>query len=164
MINDEDIDLTVEKKFGKHWQHDRRTSDTRLKLIRQRYSSFDHLFLNRRHEIPWVRKQRELSSLTRKRIRTYQDEISDEFGSTLRSTSSNTFLMFGMDIPYNYREDILEDFFMECVGWVPFTAITRCFRCGHKLLHSQRAKSIPWHCNNCGTYTGHGNLPWERTN
>lgn len=163
MINDKDIDLTVEKKFGKHWQHSRRADEAKFRISRSRNSSFDHLFLNRKHEIPWIKKERELSSLTRKRIRQYRDEISDEFGATIRSTSSNTFLVFTQDNEYYHKEDVLQDFFMECVGNVPFTAITRCYRCGSKVLHSQRNKMIPWFCKNCGTYAGHGNLPWERT-
>lgn len=165
MINDRDIDLTVEAKFGLHWEHNKHYSNTRLKLGGRRNSDLwvMQFFKNRKHEIPWIKKERELSSLTRKCIRTKRDEISDEFGATVRSTSSNTFLIFTIDTDYYHRKDVLDDFFLECVGYIPFTAITRCFRCGTPLMHSLRDKSIPWHCNHCQIYSGTDNgLPWRK--
>ena len=55
--------------------------------------------------------------------------MSDEFGYTLRITEDNTLLAF---IHTNIW--VLEDFFMEAVGKIPYDSINICMKCGRKTI------------------------------
>ena len=165
MINDTDIDLTIDSKFCHSWRHNKRYTETVNKLTSRKRDIFElGIFASRGHEIPWIKKEQELSRNSHRVVRSYNDSLSDMFGATIRTTSNNDIVVYSKTSDYFHHDDVVNDFFLECVGKVPYTAITRCFRCGSLLLYSQRDNSsIPFMCNNCGiSYQGNSKTPWDK--
>jgi hypothetical protein len=121
MINDRDIDLTLEHKF----------SDGPNKFVFPRPKT-----------VPWD----EILSLdTAHPKRSYGDSLSDNFGATVRRDSKNHFTVF--DKNYHYDKEVLEEFFMEEMGRIPGEAVQYCYRCGAKNI----AHHMVIYCDKCET-------------
>lgn len=160
-ITDEQIDLTVEHKFSSGDVHTWvRTPESRAydKLFR-RYVRSDMFFkyCKPSSELPWNVKRLNDSDLnkTRKR-RSYDDWLSDDFGVTVRITEDNTLLYFGDRI---VNPLVIEEYFMETLGYLPYESIAFCMECHNKYIHSLKNR------NSWGTCEFHRTpkTPWIYT-
>lgn len=172
MIEDKDIDLTIGHKFyTPAWLSNKRYNIAKDRISTGRYSSNKRAFFDidpvvgericRIINLPWNKRASQVSSLDNKVKRRYSkldDTTSREFGCTVRSTSSNTILFFGETGRRN--PDIVEEVFLETIGYLPFTALSRCYRCGCKILAPHN--SIAFWCENCES-DNHLRLPWRRS-
>lgn len=160
-ITDEQIDLTVEHKFSSGNVHTfTRTPEAAAydKLFR-RYVRSDLFFKYCRpsSELPWNHKILNDSDLQKTRkIRSYEDWLSDDFGVTVRITSDNTLMYFGDRI---INPLVLEEYFMETLGYLPYQAIAFCLECNKKYLVTLKNK------NSWGTCEFHKTpkTPWTYT-
>ena len=159
-IQDEQIDLTIEHRFGPVGNTFRRTPEQKTydKLFR-RYTHSDIYFkyCKPSSDLPWNIKRLNDSDLhkTRQR-RTYSDWLSDDFGVTIRITSDNTLMYFGDKI---INPLVLEEYFMETLGYFPYQAIAFCLECNKKYLVTLKNKNSWGVCNFCRT----PKTPWEYT-
>lgn len=175
MIEDRDIDLTVEHKFYVHpWQTNKHYESTKRKIVtgkffnnKRAYFDIDAIEgdrISRRLSIPWVRKESSVQ-YTGGEFKQYKsahhadDNVSNDFGCTVRSTSSNTLLFIGPNGNQPIHEEVIEEVFMESIGYIPFTAITRCLSCGTWTLAPHN--TIPMICDKCGR--GYrSRIPWGK--
>lgn len=168
MIEDKEIDLTSDHKFFiPEWQLNKNYTNTYNKIstgrFRTRLIPFildDGKFAV--EQLPWNCKKNQI--LHDGKVRTYasqkDDILSIECGCecTIRSTSDNTFLVMGQR---GLRPEVLEELFMEVLGYIPYTSITRCIRCGSWVLNPHAG--IPFMCDKC-VETSYFRLPWQRSN
>lgn len=173
MIEDREIDLTAEHKFYvAPWQQTKHYEKALSKISTGRYSykrtnrfiDIDPILgdkILRKHDLPWVKKQSIINSDSKARVRKIthhsDDYMSQDFGCTLRSTSSNTLMFLGERKIEN--QEVIEEIFLETIGYVPFTALSRCMRCGAHIITPHN--SIAFMCRKCEN-DSHFNLPWTR--
>lgn len=165
MIEDKEIDLTSDHRFFiPEWQLNKNYTNTYNKIstgrLRPRFIPSildDGKFAV--EQLPWNHKKNQL--LHDEKVRTYasqkDDILSIECGCTIRSTSDNTFLTIGQKL----KPEILEELFIEVLGYIPYTSLTRCIRCGGWVLNPHAG--IPFMCDRC-VETSYLNLPWQRSN
>lgn len=175
MIEDRDIDLTIEHKFYVHpRQINKHYESAKRKIVTGNFSSdkrayfdidaFEGERLSRRLSIPWVKKESSIQH-TDGAFKQYKsahhadDSLSNDFGCTVRSTSSNTILFIGPNGNQHMQEEVMEEVFMESVGYIPFTAVTRCLNCGTWVIAPHNI--IPMICDKCVDESRY-NLPWKR--
>lgn len=172
MIEDKEVDLTIGHKFyTPDWQKNKRSNYAKDRIITGKYSANKRVFFDidpligericRLAELPWNRKASKVNSLNDKNKRRYSkldDTTSREFGGTIRSTSSNT-IMF-LDGSGRRNPAVVEEVFLETIGYIPFTALSRCYRCGNQIFAPHN--SIAFWCNKCESES-HLRLPWQRT-
>lgn len=145
-IKNRNIDLTTNNRFGR--KADEYNYDASNKLFKRRWKdrSDIRILIDNIDKFPWRKKAHEVKNNLIKRVRSYNDPLSDEFGHTIRSTSKNTFIVF--DKSKNYNSLFLDMFFIDCRGYIPYRTSTVCERCG-KVSHignNYRWKTI---CPDC---------------
>ena len=163
-ITDTEIDLTLDNKFGTvryPWYYasakDKLFGSKRLKtsgdLTRSTILPVPrHIFL------PWnSRKISKLNDNDWKLQRMNNDTISEEFGATIRTTETNSIMVFAKQ--KDYSGALLEEFFLETLGVIPYTNIGKCFRCNKVQIKPYKNYWSFGLCPSCAL----PRLPWEYT-
>ena len=156
MINDTDIDLTIAQKFSRpHWYRTKADKAYDKLFRKNEHSDLFYKYCKRSSELPW--NKRKLNSVEQLRQkRAYDDWLSDDFGVTLRITEDNTIMYFG---ERNIPKFILEEYFLETLGYLPYESIKLCMECQYKSIHSLKNR------NSFGLCKFHitPKLPWINT-
>lgn len=127
MITDAEIDLTVDRKFGRN----NIGSSRRAIPIIQHWG---------RPDVPWTTR-----SEMPKGKRSYSDPMSDNFGVTIRRTSDNKWFIVG-DNSYKFFDLVFEEFVYEELGGLPGHVVMRCIRCGKLFLCKPFSR---FECDDC---------------
>ena len=162
MIEDKEIDLTVGHKFYVNpYQQNKRAEDAKYRITTGKYrKKVTDIFENIKRYvlIPWVEKANRLdsqSAMRRKRVTKAEDTLSNDFHCIIKSTSDNKLMTFGK--LYSSPE-VVEEVLLETIGYIPFTAYTRCMSCGKYVLSPHN--SVPIICAECEN-RHHEGTPWQ---
>lgn len=145
MIKDTRIDLTLNNDF----RHSLECSDLKSEGIRD-YSPRRRVSLICEagyDKIPW--RYHELGE-GRRYVNINNDYLSDEFGADIYFTSDNHVFVTDDETSYQRKTEelnwIMEEFFMEVVGYLPGTIKKRCYCCGKWFLDFT---DMEYECPNC---------------
>lgn len=140
-INDDAIDLTLDRKFRVQQRSILSGPSAMDKLFgghRLRTSGkvpLSELFGIPRHtHLPWNSKPiTGLNDLNSKRIkRSNGDVLSDDFGETIRVTENNSVMV--LSNKFNNKDYLIEEFFLENTGFIPYSNINICYSCGRRQI------------------------------
>ena len=154
MINDMDIDLTPAGKFTVPRWGRSRTDAAYDKLFVNRNKIGYPSIIKRSSLLPWNERNDNITSLERRYKRHYKDWLSDDFGITLRLTSDNTFMTLGDRI---VCKDVLEEYLLETIGYLPYESVTFCIDCFKKGVTSLKNKNAWVSCK----FHRMPKIPWQ---
>ena len=158
MINDTDIDLTLDHRFGKARFKQTYSDKAYDKLFRRnlQHSLWVDKYIKRSSFLPWNnRKVRSAEEMSANRIkRSYGDWLSDDYGVTLRLTTDNTLMHFGDRM---VSEEVMEEYFLETLGYLPYESLTFCMECSTRRVTTVKNKNAWVPCRFHQT----PRIPWE---
>lgn len=170
VIKDNRIDLTLRNEFRNSFEcndlegekiNSFRITEKRSLICEAGYS-----------KIPW--RYHEFGRSTYMNVNN--DYLSGEFGADIYFTSDNHYFVTDDESPYSYQRKsdhlnaIMEEFFIETLGYIPNSLVKYCYRCGRRFFdygrniecedcradweyekvrrlvsnHSSRESAVPW--------------------
>ena len=160
-INDRQIDLTMDGRLGNHFSFISDPSEkAKRKLFSKHYSAHYHHIplvpgLTRSSTLPWHSKIiHNLNHADTKYKRSYGDALSDDYGTTLRITTDNRIMLMGKR---EYNVYVLEEFFMETLGRIPYSSTSRCMECNKTSIDTVKND---WQWKVCSSCSNRG-TPWQ---
>ena len=159
MINDLNIDLTIDAKFSRYtnngvprWEHFRNENITYAKLFKSnniRLLPMDSWY--RKLMLPWNLNSSKHCNVRIRKFKT-DDWLSNLIGETVRSTSDNTWFKTN-----KISDLVIEDFCLEELGALPLTSTKFCLHCGRKTITTVKNKIRVGYCRKCSSNT----IPWQ---
>ena len=159
-IKDKEVDLTSNSVFDNPtWEVNKHYYSARNRLFNSTSdkTTFDVFLKDRKHEIPWCKREMELTNNNYRLRFKPDDDLSREMGQVMRMTSDNHFMILGDQESVFTHKEALEEFFIECIGYIPYEAYHRCWRCGNQVIAP--TKEVVFVCDKCEEYTA--KIPWK---